>query len=216
MDGLGVLVAVVHKLLQKRGDHAMEALGAVIGAEVEMVADSGHFFLVYQQGGGLGADDDIDLGAVCVQPLGLRIDRGGTDTAGDEDEMARRKLLRAHLDEFGGVSERADHVGEGLPFLEGHDVLRRSADGLRDDGNGTFLDIEIADGQRNALSFLICPDNQELAGLGGGRQPRCLHDHPADVRGQHFLLDNLVHLFLAVGLNSAKDMKKILIFEKYN
>ena len=173
----------------------METFGAVIGAEVEMVADGGHFFLVDEERGGLGADDDIDLGAVRVQPLGLRIDRGGTDTAGDEDEMARRELLGAHLDELGGVSERADHVGEGLPFLEGHDVLRRSADGLGDDGDGAFLDIEITDGQRNALSFLVSPDNQELAGLGGGRQPRCFHDHPADVRGQHFLLDNLVHTF---------------------
>ena len=186
----------------------METFGTVVGADVKVVAHGGHFFLVDEEIGGLGADDDIDLGAVLVQPLGLGIDRSGADTAGDEDKVTLRQFFGAHRDEFGRVAERAHDIGEGLAGLEGHDVLRRGANRLRNDGHGAFLDIEITDSQRNTLSFFISPDNQELAGLGGGRQPRCFHDHPTDGRRQHFLLSNLVHRFLCSSFLIGQSYKK--------
>ena len=192
-DGLGVVVTVCDHLLKHIGAHALEPERAIIGADEEVVADILHLFSVDKQVLGLGSDDDIHGHSMLLEPFGLGIHGGCAESARYEDVALLSELFRAHLDEFGRLSERTHNVGKTLSRFVSDDVCGRSADPLSHDCDRAFFAIEIADGQRYAFSSLVSPDDEEFSGLGRGRKPRRRHLHPADEGCQHFFCQNFKH-----------------------
>ncbi len=171
------------------------ALGAVIGAHVQMVADRRHLPTQNQQVGRLGTDDNVDLGAPLVQVFRLWIDRRGAQPARHEQVAAALERLVGHLHEIGGAAQRADHVDQRLPGFQGADHPAGGADNLGDDGDGPAITVVVANGQGNPFPLFPGPYDQELARQCGRGDARRLHLHQTDGGRQHFFPEYLIHSF---------------------
>ena len=82
--------------------------------------------------------------------------------AAHEDEPFGAALFVRKVDEFGGTSERAGDVVKELPFPHGGKVAGGLADSFEHDGDGAFVGIAVADGQRDALGSIRLFYNQKL------------------------------------------------------
>ena len=78
------MVTFRDKLFEHCRSHTLEALGAVVSADMKLRADGGHLFGVDEKAFVAGAYDDFDVSAALVKPLGLGIDRCGAYASGDE------------------------------------------------------------------------------------------------------------------------------------
>ena len=132
-----------------------EAFGAVVGGDMEVFGHGAHRVGVNEHVAGLGADDHVGLDAVFLEPFDLRIDRSGAHAACEEEVMPLAEFVERHFDEFGGVAERACEVGERFARFERTDFARRSADGLRYDGDAALFGVEVGDRERNAFAVFI-------------------------------------------------------------
>ena len=79
-------MALAYQLLQHSGTYALEAVASVVGTQIQ-VADLAHFLFHDQDVFGTGADDDIALYAMLMQPFCLRVYRSGTYAACNEDNL---------------------------------------------------------------------------------------------------------------------------------
>ena len=76
------------------------------------------------------------------------------------------KILRAQVYKLGRLTERPDHIREGLSGLIAADDAGRGSHELGDDGHTAFLAVVITDGQGDTFILLPCPDYQKLSRLG--------------------------------------------------
>ena len=100
---------------------AVESGAAVIGAEIEVVARGTYLVRVDEKVFVAGSYDHIHGDSTVMEPFGLRIDRSGADSAGNEYVSAGFEFLFALMDEGRRVPERADDIVEKLTFLLGDD-----------------------------------------------------------------------------------------------
>ena len=128
-----------------------------------------------------------------MQPLRLRIDRGGADTSGDEYVPLSLQFLIRLVDESGRVPQRPHNIAEELALGLGDDRGGRRSYELCDDCNRASLSVVVTDGKRYSFALFIGTDDQELPRLGGLGNPRSRHHHLADVRSQHHSFKNLEH-----------------------
>ena len=75
---------VFDKVVDFCGNHAVEAIGTVVGGDVKRAVQIFEFFFVNDGLFVLEADDDIAVDAAFRQVTDLRIDRSGTDAAADK------------------------------------------------------------------------------------------------------------------------------------
>ena len=161
----------------------MEAFRAVVGAQVH-VAHRAHLVDVGEYVLCLGADYDVGLHSLLVEPLHLRVDGRGAHASGHEEDPLLPQLLRREVHEVGRASERAGEVGEAVALLHVAYLLGRDADGLGNDGYCARLAVVVADRERNALTLLVGADDDELARLSRSGHERGVDLHLGDVRGQ--------------------------------
>ena len=163
-------------------DHAGTAVGTVVRRDVQ-IAHLTEFFLENDKILILRADNRIGGDAVLMQPFHLRINRGGSDTAGDEDDFLFLQLLRIHIDQIRGFSQRSDEIFKGIALAEILHALRRRSDRLKYDRDRPLVAVVIADRERNPLTFLVNLHDHELTGLTMSCDARCAHDLPVNVCG---------------------------------
>ena len=171
-------------LLQRRGDEAGLAVGAVVGADDEVVAVL--LELVLPEDEVLVPEADDAGGAVpgLLEGAQLRVDRRDAEAAADEDDVADLlDVLRQ--------AERADEVGERVALLVvGHHLAGRLPERLDDHRDGALLAVEVGDGERDALAALVEAEHHEVAGLGRGGDVGGL-DLPEEGRvGEGFAADD--------------------------
>ena len=171
-----------------------EAFGAVVGGDMEVFGHGAHRVGVNEHVAGLGADDHVGLDAVFLEPFDLRIDRGGAYAACDEEVVPLAEFVERHFDEFGGVAERACEVGERFARFERTDFARRSADGLRYDGDAALFGVEVGDRERNAFAVFIGADDDELSRPGRACDARCEDFHQPDALCEESFFKYRVHL----------------------
>ena len=131
---------------------------------MEVAGHGPHLVGVDQHLAALGPDDDVGLDAVLVQPLDLRIDRGRADAAPDEEVAPPAQLLGPQSDELRRTAQRPGEVGQRVADLQGADLARRDADGLRNDRYAALLRVEVGAGERTARARLVGPHDDELPG----------------------------------------------------
>ena len=163
---LVVLLAGVQQTAHDVGHQTLLAVRAVVGAYIKVVADSPHLLLEDYQVLVAGTDYHVHLCPGLMQVLHLGIYGGSSQASRYEEITAVRELLRAQMYKLGRLTERPDHIREGLSGLIAADDAGRGSHELGDDGHTAFLAVVITDGQGDALILLPCPDYQKLSRLG--------------------------------------------------
>ena len=129
-----------------------------------------------------------------VQPAGLRINRGGAQTACNEHITALFELFRISVHKLGRVAQRAHDIGKGVPYIKlFHHLVAGTANKLDNHCHCPFDHIGVADGEWYALPFLIVADNKELARQGSRGQSWSLYLHQIYLRSEHPFFQNLIH-----------------------
>ena len=146
--------AVVVKLLEGNRDIAIDAVGTVIRADMQ-VGDSAHLIFEDDDVLCLGTLDAVDSHAVIVQPLQLTVDRSCSDTACDEADLHFLEFFDGKFSQIGRFSQRTYDIVEAVAFIELRHSLCLSADHLEYDLYGACSWIIITDCQRHPLSLVI-------------------------------------------------------------
>jgi len=131
---------------------------------------------------------------VLVQPFDLRIDGSRADASSDEKIAAAAQLLGRHPHELRRMAERSGEIGEGIADLQGADLARRNADGLRDDGHAAGLSVEVGDREGHALAALVGAYDDELSGQGRPGDAGRPDFHKPDARCQTPFFENGKHI----------------------
>ena len=165
----------------------MTGVGAVVGHNDELVGAGPELVLEDEQILAAEADDGGDLRPEAVELLGHGHRDGAAHAAADDADLPDAVGM-------GGDAQGTDEVLDGLALVLGVQKLGGGADDLEDDLDGALSGIGSGHGQRNALAFLIDPENDELAGLGlpGHHRGQDLHLGHGGV--QFFFADDLVHV----------------------
>ena len=154
-----VKVGTIHNLLlQRGGDNALLAVGAVIGHDDELIAAGAELVLENDQILVAEADNAGDLGTLLMQCLGHGQRNGTADAAADHTDVLQALNL-------GGLAQRADEVMHGLALLEGVQLHGTGTHNLEDDGHSARITVIARDGQGDSLGVLLGADNDKLAGL---------------------------------------------------
>ena len=82
-----ILLPLSRMLLERLGDEALAAVGAVVGADMHS-SGRAHLVLQDEEVLGAGADDDDDLVAGLLHALGDGVQHGDPDAAADADDLA--------------------------------------------------------------------------------------------------------------------------------
>src|SRR5699024_8172766 len=93
----------------------------------------------------------------------------------------------------GGLAQRTDEVLNVVSFVQRAQGVGGKAHFLEDDGDGALFPVIPGDGQRDPLSLLVHPENDELTGFGLFGDEGGLNFHQSDGRIQLFFSDNLIH-----------------------
>ena len=183
-----VIRALVDTLLQRLRHEALVAVRAVVGHDD--LARGARLYLVLEKDEVLVAEagDHVHLAAVLVQPLGLRVRDGRSQTAAD-DARAARAL------ELGGVAERPREVQQRVARLQLREAHRGGAHRLEHDGDGARLRVAFVHRERDALAALVDAQHDELARPDLARYLGRAHDHAGDFRIERFYSFDGVHGF---------------------
>jgi hypothetical protein len=141
-------------------DEAFVSVGSVVGEDEDVIGERTH--LLFEDDEFLSTSGEHDEYPVPELPEGFDDGqkRSGADPTGGTEECT-------DVCDVSGLSEWPDDVGESLPDIEGAYLAGGDADGLNDEGDGTFGDIGAGDGERDALAFLANPDDDKMSGLPG-------------------------------------------------
>ncbi len=183
-----VLAAGLDKLLHQRRDHAVKAFGAVVGGYMQALGRLTHQVGIDQHIARLGADYHVAPYTVLRQPLDLRVDRCGADTAGHEQPAPAAQLVERHRDEVRRPSERTGEVGQRLAHAQSADLTSRQTYGLDDDRDTAFGCVVVGDRQGDSFAPLVGAHYDELAGQGCPRHSRRRNTHQPYTLGQHAFL----------------------------
>jgi hypothetical protein len=161
------------------------AVGAVVGADVQVGAGLAHLLLQYDNILGFKAADQVHLIARLMQGPGHRQGDGAAQAAAQDGHTA-------HVLHLGGQAQRAYKILKAVALVQLVQRQGGAADLLIDYGNQAVR--RTGDGEGNPLSLLVHPQNDELARLGlGGYQGR-VHRDLTDLRGQHLFCRDFVLL----------------------
>ncbi len=184
-DEVGLVV--LEDFLEGSRDEAGLAVGAVVGADDQVVAVPLEAVLPEDEVLVAEADDPGRPVAGLLEGAQLREDRRDAEAAADEDDVP-------HLPDVALEAEGSDEVGEGVPLLEvPHHLLRRLAEGLDDDGDGAPLRVVVRDGERDPLAPLVQPHHHEMARPGRPRDVGRVDVPEESYVGELLALDDLVH-----------------------
>ena len=137
------------------GGEALAAIGAVIGADDQLIGGGGELFLEDDDVGTAEAADEGDLNALFVHLFGDGVGNGAAYTA-----TYNADLFEAfHL---GGLAERTDNIGDDVALLHGVEHFCGAAGSLHHDGNRALLPVVSGDRNGNTLSLLIQAEDDEL------------------------------------------------------
>src|ERR1019366_3301327 len=178
--------SVFDQLAQPVGDQSRVAVTAVVGGDIDRVADLAH--LVFQKDEVLVASakngDDAIAGA--LHGGGGRIRHRGADASAHHDDRAKVLDLR-------GLAQRPDNVEDAVAGLERVEKICGLADRLHDDVDRAFFRIGAFDGERDTLAFLVDPDNDELPRPLLACDARRLDNEALDSRGDELCVDDFEH-----------------------
>ena len=121
-----------------------------------------------------------------VQPLGLRVRDGRSQTAAD-DARAARAL------ELGGVAERPREVQQRVARLQLREAHRGGAHRLEHDGDGARLRVAFVHRERDALAALVDAQHDELARPDLARYLGRAHDHAGHFRVERLYSFDGIH-----------------------
>ena len=119
---------LLDEFLQLAGDEAVIAVGAVVGADVQVGAGLPHLLLQDHDVLGAEADDDVDVSAHLVQGFGLRVSDGTAHAAADDCG-----LLDAV--QIGGGPQRAHKVQDAVPGIHAAQQIGGKPHFLKNYGN---------------------------------------------------------------------------------
>ena len=148
------------------GHEALEAGGAVVGAEDQLIAILAEFLLPEDKRLRAKADDADDVAAVLLEGAQLREDRGDAQAAADADDLSPEANVRGATHGAGEAEERGALEARRLHFPGG------LSDGLDHEGDGPLLAVKIGDGERDSLAAFMGEDDDELARPGRPRHER--------------------------------------------
>ena len=211
---LRVLLALfVDQLLQNVSYDTLLAVGAIICTYIDIGRYLTKILFHDQKVLISGAEDDIRLDAVLMQPLHLRINRCSTDTAGDEDERLLLQLLDRCVDHLGRSAERSYDIRERITGLQVAHLLGGSAHYLEYDGDGLRLSVVICDGKRNSLAQLSELRNHKLTRLTLHGNKWCLDDHKPvlvnKVLNFGYFVHDLLHVLRSLRFQSAERLLRL-------
>ena len=138
--------SVIIQLLEGNCDIAVDAVGAVICADMQ-IGDSAHLILEDDDVLSLGTLDAVDCHAVIMEPLQLAVDRSSSYAACDEADFHFLEFFNGKFSQIGRFSQRSYDIVEAVAFIELRHSLCLSADHLEYDLYGACSWIIITDCQ---------------------------------------------------------------------
>ena len=153
-------LAGLQQALQRCGDDALLAVGAVIRGDVDVILreDGAELILQQQEVLGAGTHDGVALAAKVVQLAGDGVGNGQANAAADDGPFA--------LAEVRGAAQGADDVLNVVARVEGREHGGGLADHHEDELNPALRRVPIREGERHALAGLVHANHQELASMG--------------------------------------------------
>ena len=175
-EHLVILPAGLDELLQLGVAEALLAVGAVVGADIQVGGVLAHLLFKDHDVLAAEAGDHVHLDAGLPHALGDGIADGAADAAAHHADT----LLVADL---GGLAHGADKVGQLVAGLHELQHFGGLAHGLDHDGDGAGLAVIVGDGQRDTLAVLVQTKDDELSGEALLRDQRGLDDELNDRAG---------------------------------
>ena len=172
--------------LELVGHEPLEAVGAVVGRDQQLVADRADLLLEDHQLLVPRSDDRDHVVAGLLHGPGRRVGDRRADAAADHHHRAVELDVR-------GLAQRPDQVEDRIAGVQHVEQLGRLADALDDDRDRPLLRVGIGDGQRDALAVGVQPEDDELAGLPLPGDARRLDDEPLDIGREKLGLDDRKH-----------------------
>ena len=154
-----VLHAGLEQGLELVGDETGFAVGAVVGAYVEVVAGGTELVLHDDDVLAAEAADHVHADAEALELLG---DGEVDGTAGAAADHADALGVGVYLS---GAAEGTDDVGNVVAGLHEREHLRALARRLEVEGDCADLGVIVRDGEREALAELVESEDRKLAGL---------------------------------------------------
>ena len=191
----------------------MAAVGAVVGHDRKTVGAGPELVLKDQQVLAAEADDGGNVRAEAVELLGHGHGDGAADAAAHDADLLNALGV-------GGNAERADKVLNIFALVLGIQQGGRRADNLENDLHAALFRVGSGNRQRNAFTFFVDAENDELAGFRFFCDQRRKDLHLRHGRIQLSFVQNLIHSirplhnrFCAVGtiLCSSTRRKSFLI-----
>ena len=136
-----------------------------------------------------GALNGNDLHAAFAERFGNRVNRSGSDAAGDHDDRTEVCI------DFTCLTQRTNHGVQALTDFQRNNLAGRNADSHDNHGNHAFFAVEIGNCQRDSFAVFVRHNNEKLPGFGFLRQTRVLDDHFPNIGRQQGFADNLKHCF---------------------
>jgi len=184
-DEVGLLL--LEDLLERRGDEAGLAVGAVVGADDQVVAVAPEAVFPEDEVLVAEADDPGRPIPGLLEGAQLGEDGGDPEASADEDDVA-------DLPDVALEAERPDEVGERVAFLVGpHHLPRRLAERLDDDRDRPPLRVVVGHGEGDPLAPLVQPKHHEMARPGRLRDVGSVDVPEEGHVGELLALDDLVH-----------------------
>ena len=117
-----------------------------------------------------------------------RIRDGTPDAPANDGDFLLARRIR-------GASERSDEVVQAIPLVHVVQRFGGCAHDLKNDGDAPFLRIVIRDGQGNAFSLFVRPQNDKLPRVRFFRDRGCFDLHERDRWIERLFLQNPIHTF---------------------
>ena len=186
--------ALVHLLaldyfLHAHGDHALLAIGTVVGHDDDLVGSGTHLVLQDDKFLAAAGDNAYHTVAGSLQRLYDGEHGSGTHTATGAEHGA--EVLNVC-----GLAQRTYDVGHLVAHVQVAQACGRKSHLLHHQSDGTLLRICSGNGQGHAFALLAHADDNEVSGLAGLGYERCFHFQAEYLFAVLYFADYLVHLFV--------------------
>ena len=179
------------------GDKSMLAVGTVVGHDKEVVAYVAHLVLEEEQAFVSGTDDYVGGDAHGVGPFHLRVDWRDAHAACHEEQPHGFLFLAGGGDEFAGAPQGPHHGIDAFTLVHTAQPTSAVAHYLEYNVDAFELGVDVADGKRHPLAFVVGYDDYKLSGQSSLRHPRRSDLHQINlVAVQQLLLQNCVHILI--------------------
>ncbi len=158
----------------------MLTVAAIVGHDVEVVADCAKLVLVEEEVFRASTDDDVCGDTLPEGPFDLWEYGCDTDAASDEEEAFQFTFLM-FFNQFTWFAQWADDCVEVISFVHLSQLARGLTDDLEYDDDGLPLIDDVADGKRYSLSVFMRNDDDKLSRLAAKGYPRGMDLHAVDL-----------------------------------